>query len=260
MGKAERMANLMRRELADTRQGELHGIIGLAAIGFTRAKQAFENHAILAHAQTAEVHMAFEHFARARVRHTAAIGPAACLAVDPLHGVIANIERVGIFGQKLDAICAFPACRFKSIFPPARAFDKGRANRLRRAAVDIKDNGFDDIAVLAPGQAVAPRKTGFNVIRQRRRIIIMHTLYRARARVRDTRRIAVFWQADKTMMLDEGRIASIGRRARNFRTGIGGAEREEHIYFDIIGKGKSLRGIYKCSVRLNFETPLICIF
>ena len=143
VGKADRVPDLVRGELADTGQGQFQRIVRRAGAGAVGAKQAFEDHPVLPHALAAQDDMSLDDLAGARIDNRCTIGPAAGLAVHPLDDVVADIERVGVFGQKLDPEGVFIAGRLEGLGPPGRAFDQGVADQGRCAAVEIVDDGLD---------------------------------------------------------------------------------------------------------------------
>ena len=151
MGDAQRMADFVCRQLADTGEGEFQRVRGRSGTGAIDAQKTFEDHPVLAHALAAQDDMTLDDFARARIDHRGAIGPAAGLAMHPLDDVVAHIERMHPFGQDLHAEGVFIAGRLERLGPPVSAFDQGIADERRRAAVEIIDDGLDHRAALGTG-------------------------------------------------------------------------------------------------------------
>ena len=113
---------------------------------FVGLEQALGDEEVLPHAQRTECHPALEDFARARINHGRPVGPAARRAMYPLDDVVAHVHRVGVRGQQLDLEGVLVACRRERLVPPRRAFQQRRADRLRRAGIEVVDDGFHGLA------------------------------------------------------------------------------------------------------------------
>ena len=75
------------------------------------------------------------------------VAPAAGVAVDPLDDVVADVHRVGVGGEDVDAEGAFgPAGGLEGLIPPACAFEEGGADGFGCAAVDVVLDGGDGFA------------------------------------------------------------------------------------------------------------------
>jgi len=89
---------------------------------------------VLAGAQTAQGDLAFDDFASAgsvTASHSSSAGD----AIDPLDHVVANIHRIGAFGEDFDAKCILESRGFEGLHPPVGSLDESGTNRLRRASV-----------------------------------------------------------------------------------------------------------------------------
>ena len=141
MLEAERVAHLVRGQLAQPRQGHLQQArIGCRAV-FVGLEQALGDEEILPHAQRPQRDAALDDLAGARIDHRCPVGPAARRAVDPLDDVVAHVHGVSVRGEQFDLEGVLVACRRKRLVPPRRAFKQGGANRLRRAGVEVIDDG-----------------------------------------------------------------------------------------------------------------------
>src|SRR5690349_15516243 len=80
---AQRVADLVRRELADAGEAPLHQFLWRLGSLLVRAEETLGNHVVRPDAQRAESHDALDDFARARVTDAAARAPAARRAVYP---------------------------------------------------------------------------------------------------------------------------------------------------------------------------------
>ena len=175
MGQAERVPDLVGGQLANTRQGELDGIVRGPGTGLRRAGQSLEEQPILTQSQRPQAHVTFEHLARAGIGDTTAIRPAARRAMDPLHDVVAHIHRVGIFRQHLDVEGVLEACPCEGFGPPAHAVDDGAANRLGYRWIDVVDQRLDrgrrGGGRILFFQPVADDPTAFDAVVQRCRVV-----------------------------------------------------------------------------------------
>ena len=123
VAEAERVADFVRRELADALQrGLVEDRRTFIALGVGR-QQAFEDHVVLAIAQRPERDRGLDDLAGARIGDRAARTPAARRAVHPVDHVVADVHRIGAVGQHVDLERVAEARGFERLVPPRRAFD-----------------------------------------------------------------------------------------------------------------------------------------
>jgi hypothetical protein len=66
--------------------------------------------------------------------------------MDPVDHVVPDIERADALGQELDAERVAIASRFERLVPPLGAVEERRADRLRRAGVEVVSDRLDGLA------------------------------------------------------------------------------------------------------------------
>ena len=110
------------------------------------AQQPLGDHVVLADAQRAERDVALDDFAGARIGDRRAVAPAARRAVHPVDDVVADVERAGILRQQLDLERVAITRGLERLVPPARALEQRRADRLRRAGIEVIDDRLHRIA------------------------------------------------------------------------------------------------------------------
>ena len=151
MAVAEGVADFVGGELADSEKGHLQGFGGVFLVFLICADHTFGDEEILADALGAEGDSSFDDFAGAGVCDGPTGGPAASGAVDPVDDVIANVPRVGVFGEQFDLEGVAVADGFEGLVPPAAAFEEGGADGLGGAAIDVIDDRLDGIADFGVG-------------------------------------------------------------------------------------------------------------
>ena len=109
-------------------------------------EQPLGDQVVLTIAERAERDDALDDLAGARIGDAAAGAPAARRSVHPVDDVVADVERADAVGQHLDLKGVAVACRLERLVPPARALDERRADRLRRAGIDVVDDRLHRLA------------------------------------------------------------------------------------------------------------------
>ena len=146
VAQAEGVADFVRGELPDARQGGLVENIGLFVAGGVGREQAFEDEVILPVAQRAEGDGGLDDLAGARIGDRAAEAPAARGAVHPVDHVVADVHGVGALGQHGHLEGIAEAGGFEGLVPPACALDQRLADVFGRARVHPVLDGLDGIA------------------------------------------------------------------------------------------------------------------
>ena len=248
MREAQGVAHLVRRQLAKPRDGDLHRIVGAALALLVGAHQALEDQHVLAHPKGAQQHRALDDLAGARVGDRLAVGPAAGGAVHPVDDVVADVQGVGALRHDLHAIGVLEAGGLEGLGPPAGALLQGRADRLRRGAVHVVDDGLldggDRLGRVGLLQSEAMRQAHGDVLVQRRGIVIDDGIEAPRARIEDPRDVARLRQLDQAVAHGErdqlgvrGDVAHLGARGVGGE-GLAGLELQvqgEHLHRGGIG-------------------------
>ena len=146
VAETERVADLVRRELADALQRREVGRFRLLLAGDVGRRQPFEDQVVLAIAQRAERDGALEDLAGTRIRDRPAGAPAARRAVDPVDHVVADVHRVGAFRQHRNLEAVAETGGFERLVPPARAFDQRLLHVFRRARIHPVLNRLQRVA------------------------------------------------------------------------------------------------------------------
>ncbi len=142
----ERVAHLVRRQLAQTRQHHLQEF-RRGGVGFVvRREQSFGDQEVLTIAQRAERNASLNDFAGARIDERVAVGPAARRSMHPLDDVVTHVHRIDFGRHDLDAKRILVTNRFERLVPPARAFEQRRTHRLGRAAIDVINDRLHGLA------------------------------------------------------------------------------------------------------------------
>ncbi len=95
-------------------------------------------------AKRAEQNRALDDLAGPRIGDRLSVGPAARRAVDPVHDIVADVERVGACGQDADLEGILEARPRRTPRPPAHPVLQRGSDRLGRAAVDVEDDRLFD--------------------------------------------------------------------------------------------------------------------
>ena len=225
--KADRVADLVGRELAQAGQRHLDRIVRAAGPVVVGADQALEDQHVLAHPQGAQQHRALDDLAGARIDHGLAGGPAAGGAVDPVDDVVADVQRVGALRQHLDLEGVNEARGLERLAPPGRALDQGAADRLGRGAVDIEDDRLPDrragggrVGLLQP-EAVGVALD--DLLAERGGVVEHHGREAAGARVEGARLVAGLGQLHQAVADLEGDQLGVGSDVAHLRPrGVGG--------------------------------------
>src|SRR5690349_21540507 len=152
--------------------------------------------------------MPFDDFAGSRIDDGRTVRPAARSTMYPLNDVVAQIHRVRPFGHKFHVKGVFVTGRLKSLVPPASPFEKRGANRLRRAAVEIVNDGFYGFA--KGGRRISfleamPRDEALHDrLAHRCGVIHVGNPEEAAARIVNTRLVAGRGKLHEGMMLADG--------------------------------------------------------
>ena len=202
---AERVADLVRRELADAGDRGLRQDGRRLGAVLVRREQAFEDQVVLPVAQRAERDGRLDDLAGARIRERRARAPAARRAVDPVDHVVADVHRVGALGQQLHLKRVAIAGGLERLVPPARPFEQRRSDRLGRAAVDVVLDRFlrvahargrvDLLEPVPPGEALDERR------RDRRGVVGVLQRAETRARVVEPRLVVAVGQLGEGVVL-----------------------------------------------------------
>ena len=119
--------------------------------------------------------MPLKNFSAARIEDGRTVGPAARRTMHPLNDVVANVQGVCAVRQHFDLKRILVSSRFKGLVPPAGALQQGRTYRLRCAAIQVVNYGFDSLAKRCRRvfllKAVAATKINDQVITNRRCIV-----------------------------------------------------------------------------------------
>ncbi len=251
MVEAQRVADLVRRELADPRERGGDRVVGIAGAGEPRPDQRLEDQDVLADSKRAQDHRALDRLAGAGVGDGLAVGPAAGRSVDPVDDIVANVERVGTGGQLLDPIGAGQARRLEAFAPPVRALAKRAADRLGRGRVDVEDDRIDDDARAAElrlcfvepeagdevaDHRLAERRRSVDLLDPERVAVRVGARLKARLRQGDQRMADL--QAKRLVGND---VLDLGRRLR-------GAEGQGPAQLDVARKGLGPRGLGEAEI------------
>ena len=214
VAEAEGVADLVRRELAQPREHHPRQLRRRLVAGAIRRQQALREQVVLPRAQRSERDVALDDLAGARVLDAGAVAPAARGGVQPLDDVVADIERIGALRHQLDAEGVAVAGGFEGLRPPARAVEQRRADRLRRAAIEVVDDRLDGVADrrrrILLAQAVPHDEPLDQRLGHRRREVGPGRPERAGARIERQRLVARLRQPHEGVVLLHGD----GRRRR----------------------------------------------
>ena len=158
----------------------------------------------------------------------------------PLNQVVADVHGVGVFGQQLHSECVAIAGGFKSLVPPARAFEQRRADGLRRAAVEVVDDGLDGIAHGRAGvlflQTMPGDEVFFERVAERRGEVAEGFAEVPGARIEEARLVAGARKLDQGMMLADGDRLRRWRHLTNViaRFALGHREGERRFHFGVL--------------------------
>ena len=222
VAEADRVADFVRRELADARERRLIENVGLFRAGLVRRQETFEDHVILAVAQRAERHRGLDDLARARIRHAAAGTPAARRAVHPVDHVVADVHRVGAGRQDVHLERVRESSGVERLTPPARAVEQRLPHVLRRARVHVVLDGLhrvaDDGTRICLLQAMAADVAHDHRIADRCAVVHVAQAAIPGARVIDARLVVGVRQLDQRDVLAQchrvGRRRHAGDRSR----------------------------------------------
>ena len=256
VGEAQGVADLVGRELAQAREGELDGILGPAGARARSAEDALEEHDVLPHAQGPEQDMPLHDLTRARVHDRVAVGPAAGLAVDPLDHVEARVEGMDALGQHLDPIRAGQPRGLEGLGPPARAVQQRRADRLGRRGVEVVDDRLDDAAVLPDLEAVPRRQVLLQGLPERARVVRVGDLEAPPARVERERLVARLGQTQQGVVLHEHHGLRRRRRAAHLAPGRVAAQDEPRLQLEVVREGVALGRQHGRRLVVEAEAPL----
>ena len=233
----QRVAHFMRRQLPQPGQRHLLHLRRERLALFIRRQQRFRNHIVLPHAQRTQRHVPLDDFSRARIDYSRAIRPSARRAMHPLDHVVAQVHHVRAFRQQLHAKRIFVARGLKRLVPPARPLQQRRANRLRRAAVQVIHEGLHRVAHRRRGifflQPVPRHKPLHNRLADRRRVVHVLDAEEARARIVRPRLVARRRQLHKRMMLAQGDGLRRRRHLAHPRSRLVSREGERCFHFRI---------------------------
>ncbi len=241
------MPDLVRRELADARQGE-HAPdrrAGRCRVS-AGAREPLEQQPVLAHAQRAQADVTLELLAGARIDHTSAVRPAARRAVHPLDDVVAHVQRVGALGQELDPEGVVETGRLERLQPTSRRpraarCGSARAPRDRRSRRSASRTGevrggrgrIESLQTMTDDPAPLDRA------RERRGVVLERDREGAHPRVELARRVARIGQAHQRLMLHEGERARFDGDAPYFVARLRTGEGDQRLELEIVGEGEA---------------------
>ena len=227
----------MRGELAESRQRHVHHFRRPCIASTVGSEQTFGNQKILADAKRAERDVSFDNFAGARINDTSAVRPAARGAMHPLDDVIAQIHRIGAFGQQFHVERVFVPGSFKRLIPPARALEKRGADGFRRAPVEVINDGFNGLAHGRAGnfflKAMAGDVALDDGLAYRRRVVHVLDSEEAAARIVSARLVARRRKLHEGMMFADGDGFRRGRDLAHPRTGVVAGKSERGFDFGV---------------------------
>src|SRR5690606_3826931 len=90
---------------------------------------------------------ALQYLTRARVAQGSAYRPAAFVAIDPLHDVVARVHGIHAIRQHFNPETTTQAGLVERLRPERRSLDRGAQQRLRYTRVHVVRDGIDDRAV-----------------------------------------------------------------------------------------------------------------
>ena len=262
---AERVADLVGRQLADARKRHVeHRVRHIIAV--VGPGQAFRDKVVLAHAQRTERHVAFEDLARARVDDRVAVRPAARRPMHPLDDVIANVERVRVLGEHLDAKRVAIPGGFERLVPPARAFEQCASHGLGRPGIEVVDDRLDRLADLGRGvdflepvtDAVIPLQRvadGRCIVRES--AVAVGNAEDARPRIERQRLVALVRQANERVMHVHGHGRRVRHDSRQMRTGRLARQRHDGLDLTVVGKDPGPRQVDHRPARIHFEAAFL---
>ncbi len=206
---AEGVADLVCRELADAGERPFGQLGRRLVAGLVGREQPLGDQVVLPHAQRAERDDALDDLAGARIRDRGAVAPAARRAVHPVDDVVADVERVRVLGEQLDAERVPVPRGLERLVPPARAVEKRRADRLGRARVEVVDDRLDRLAHRRVRVLLLQPVTRDEALRHRlldrRRVVLVRDREVAGARVEEAGLVAVVRELDERVVHADAR-------------------------------------------------------
>ncbi len=151
VGKAERMANLMRSELPDTGESGRDRVVRTIIVRLSGTDEALEDQHVLPDPQRPEQHLALDDLAGTGILDDLAVGPAAGRAVDPVDDVVPNVERIRPFREHLDPEGVDVTGSIKRFAPPGCALEQGGSNRFGGGGIDVEGDRIVDPRTLRSG-------------------------------------------------------------------------------------------------------------
>ncbi len=260
MREAEAVPHLVRGELADALERQLHRVVGGAAARLLGAQQPLEDEDVLAHAQGVEGDVSLDHLAGARIDHAVAVGPAAGTAMHPLDHVVAHVERVRVRRQQRDAVAAREAGLGERVGPPAGAIEERAADRLGRSMVDVEDDRLHDRRLGAAGLGVLETMAGDPARLQRpverRRVVVEEDGEAAAARIEGARPVAGVGQADERVVLHHRHRLRLRHRGAHLGARLAAAEGEDRLELEVVGERQAVVGVERAALVVELEAPL----
>jgi hypothetical protein len=257
---AERVPDLVRRQLADPREAQLHRVVWRAGPGLLGAGQPLEDQPVLPHAKRAERDVALDHLAGARVDDPAAVGPAARRPVRPLDHVVAHVERVRARRQHLHMEPGHESGQLERPGPPRSALDHRAPDRLGNPRIHVVHDRLLHVGVDHRGihqlEAVAHQQAHVEVGADRARIVGEQHSIRAAARIPAARPVARIGEADQRLVLDD-RDRGRGRsRLAHLAPGRLAGKGEHGLELEIVREALALGGLERAALLVEREAAL----
>ncbi len=261
----ERMADLVRRELAQARERHLLRLVGeLACVRLVVGReQRLGDQDVLTHALRAQRHRALDDLAGARIDDRLPVRPAARVAMRPRDDAVADVHRIRAFGQQLDAVRILEACFLECGLPPVRAFEQRRAHRFRRAAIEVEHDRLlhralrrGRIGLVEPESRLV---THVEARRERLRVVVEADAESTRRRMIKTRRESRRRQAHETQMLAHRQALGLHRDVLDELLVARALERQHRFELGVVRKALRVLGRYRAPLVVDLVFALLRI-
>ena len=208
--------------------------------------------------------MPLDNFSRARIHHSRSIRPATRRTMHPLNHVVTQVHQVRAFRQQLHAKRIFVSRRFERLIPPPCSFKQCRANRLRRAAIQVVHNRLNRLTHRRSGisflQPVPCSEPLHDRLAHRRRIIHIRNAIKTRTRIVGTDLVTRWRQLYERVMLAHCNRRRIRRYILHPFSRLITGERERRFHFRVQWKILRVRQINRASRAIQFVRALFRSF